>query len=141
VFPSGIDRRDDLGLPDRLDIYYGMADKRIGVARLAVPELFGVRNRTPGPPRKRPAIGTALWGGGARTARGEGFEHLLGAGDALAAERSLQRIEAGMNLNRSQDYRQMRRRGFRTDIQGVAMHKPDSPAYNRTDAFVVDDWR
>ncbi len=38
VFPTGIDRRDDLGLPDRFDIYYGMADNRIGVARLDVPE-------------------------------------------------------------------------------------------------------
>jgi len=38
VFPTGIDRRDDLGLPDRFDVYYGMADDRIGVARLDVPE-------------------------------------------------------------------------------------------------------
>ncbi|MEX2117329.1 MAG: glycosidase [Bacteroidota bacterium] len=38
VFPTGIDRRDDLGAPDRFDIYYGMADNRIGVARLDVPE-------------------------------------------------------------------------------------------------------
>jgi predicted GH43/DUF377 family glycosyl hydrolase len=37
VFPTGIDRRDDLGLPDRYDIYYGMSDDRIGVARLHVP--------------------------------------------------------------------------------------------------------
>jgi predicted GH43/DUF377 family glycosyl hydrolase len=37
VFPTGIDRRDDLGDPDRFDIYYGMADDRIGVARLNVP--------------------------------------------------------------------------------------------------------
>ncbi len=40
VFPTGIDRRDDLELPDRFDIYYGMADNRIGVARLDVPELL-----------------------------------------------------------------------------------------------------
>ena len=40
VFPTGIDRRDDLGTPDRFDIYYGMADNRIGVARLDVPELL-----------------------------------------------------------------------------------------------------
>jgi predicted GH43/DUF377 family glycosyl hydrolase len=40
VFPTGIDRRDDLGLPDRFDIYYGMADSRIGVARLDVPECL-----------------------------------------------------------------------------------------------------
>ena len=38
VFPTAIDRRDDLGAPDRFDVYYGMADNRIGVARLDVPE-------------------------------------------------------------------------------------------------------
>jgi predicted GH43/DUF377 family glycosyl hydrolase len=38
VFPTGIDRRDDLGAPERFDIYYGMADNRIGVARLCIPE-------------------------------------------------------------------------------------------------------
>jgi predicted GH43/DUF377 family glycosyl hydrolase len=38
VFPTGIDRRDDLGSPDRCDVYYGMADNRIGVARLDVPK-------------------------------------------------------------------------------------------------------
>ena len=38
VFPTGIDRRDDLGTPDRFDVYYGMADSRIGVARLDLPE-------------------------------------------------------------------------------------------------------
>jgi len=38
VFPTGIDRRDDLGTPDRFDVYYGMADNRIGVARLDLPK-------------------------------------------------------------------------------------------------------
>jgi predicted GH43/DUF377 family glycosyl hydrolase len=38
VFPTGIDRRDDLGTPDRLDVYYGMADNRIGVARFDLPD-------------------------------------------------------------------------------------------------------
>jgi beta-1,2-mannobiose phosphorylase / 1,2-beta-oligomannan phosphorylase len=37
VFPTGVDRRDDLGTPNRFDTYYGMADDRIGVARLDVP--------------------------------------------------------------------------------------------------------
>jgi predicted GH43/DUF377 family glycosyl hydrolase len=40
VFPTGIDRRDDLGSPDRFDVYYGMADNRIGVARLDVPDFL-----------------------------------------------------------------------------------------------------
>jgi beta-1,2-mannobiose phosphorylase / 1,2-beta-oligomannan phosphorylase len=39
VFPTGIDRRDDLGSPDRFDVYYGMADYRIGVARLDLPDF------------------------------------------------------------------------------------------------------
>ena len=38
VFPTGIDRRDDLGTPDRIDVYYGMADNRIGAARLDLPD-------------------------------------------------------------------------------------------------------
>jgi predicted GH43/DUF377 family glycosyl hydrolase len=40
VFPTGIDRRDDIGLPDRFDVYYGMADDRIGVARLDLPDIL-----------------------------------------------------------------------------------------------------
>jgi beta-1,2-mannobiose phosphorylase / 1,2-beta-oligomannan phosphorylase len=40
VFPTGIDRRDDLGASDRFDIYFGMADDRIGVARLDLPAVL-----------------------------------------------------------------------------------------------------
>ncbi len=40
VFPTGIDRRNDLGLPNRFDVYYGMADNRIGVARLDMPHVL-----------------------------------------------------------------------------------------------------
>lgn len=40
VFPTGIDRRDDLGLSNRFDVYYGMADDRIGVARLDLPDVL-----------------------------------------------------------------------------------------------------
>ncbi len=40
VFPTGIDRRDDLGKPERFDVYYGMADNRIGAARLDLPEVL-----------------------------------------------------------------------------------------------------
>jgi predicted GH43/DUF377 family glycosyl hydrolase len=39
VFPTGIDRRDDIGSPGRFDVYYGMADNRIGVARLDLPDF------------------------------------------------------------------------------------------------------
>ena len=38
VFPTAVDQRSDLGEPNRIDVYYGMADSRIGVARTYVPE-------------------------------------------------------------------------------------------------------
>lgn len=58
VFPTGIDRRGDLGTPDRIDIYYGMADNRIGVASLTVPNHLPL---TPVPRADAPAaVGPAL---------------------------------------------------------------------------------
>jgi hypothetical protein len=38
VFPTGVDQRTDLGQPDRIDVYFGMAGDRIGVRGLSVPE-------------------------------------------------------------------------------------------------------
>ncbi len=38
VLLAAIDRRNDLGTPDRFDVYCGMADNRIGVTRLDLPE-------------------------------------------------------------------------------------------------------
>ncbi len=69
------------------------------------------------------------------------FERLVEACEALASQRGLETVEAGVNLGRSHAYRQMLRHGFRTQVQGVAMHKPDSPGYNRPDVFALDDWR
>jgi len=37
---TGIDRREDLGQPNRFDVYYGMADSRIGVAQLDLPDVL-----------------------------------------------------------------------------------------------------
>lgn len=52
VFPTGIDRRDDLGSTDRFDVYYGMADNRIGVARLDLPD-FLPQERVADPPEEK----------------------------------------------------------------------------------------
>jgi predicted GH43/DUF377 family glycosyl hydrolase len=47
VFPTGIDRRDDLGQPDRVDVYYGMADDRIGAATLTIPAHLALTAEPP----------------------------------------------------------------------------------------------
>ncbi|WP_228975776.1 GNAT family N-acetyltransferase [Streptomyces sp. DH12] len=69
------------------------------------------------------------------------FERLLTACEQLAAERGLGQLDAGTNLARQDAYRRMIDRGFRTWLQGVAMHRPNEPGYSHPDAYVIDDWR
>jgi hypothetical protein len=69
------------------------------------------------------------------------FDRLLDACEEMAAEKGLARLAAGVNLARHEAYRRMLKRGFRTDFQGVAMHRPNEPGYNRPGLYVMDDWR
>ena len=71
----------------------------------------------------------------------EAFERLLEACEALAAFRGLSRIVAGVNTARGDAYRRMLARGYRADLVGVAMERPEEPGYNRADVYVIDDWR
>ncbi|MDT2008063.1 GNAT family N-acetyltransferase [Rhodococcus opacus] len=69
------------------------------------------------------------------------FERLLDACEQLAADRGLERVDAGMNLARTDAYGRMIDRGYRTGLQGVAMHRPNESGYSRADTYVIDDWR
>jgi GNAT superfamily N-acetyltransferase len=69
------------------------------------------------------------------------FEALLDACAALARERRLGRLVAGVNTARRAAYRRLIARGFRTQILGVSMHRADDPIYDRADVLVLDDWR
>lgn len=69
------------------------------------------------------------------------FEALLARCEALAAAVGAQRIIAGANNGRRVAYRLLQSRGYRADLNGIAMHRPDAPGYNRPDVFVIDDWR
>lgn len=82
-------------------------------------------------------FGAARPGAGAPAA----FERLLAACEALAAARGLERLMAGANLARSEAYRILQARGYVKALEGIAMHRPDDPAYNRADRLVIDDWR
>jgi predicted N-acetyltransferase YhbS len=76
-----------------------------------------------------------------RPGAAEEFERLLDAVDALAAQRGVSRIVAGVNTGRRDAYRRMAGRGFRAGLVGVAMHRPEQPGTLRPDAYVIDDWR
>ena len=81
--------------------------------------------------------------GAARTGPGgkARFSRLLDACCAFAAATDQANVLAGVNLARDEAYRHMLGRGFRTQIQGVAMHRQNEPAYSRSGLFVLDDWR
>jgi GNAT superfamily N-acetyltransferase len=69
------------------------------------------------------------------------FDRLLDAVLVFAASRRLTRLTCGVNTSRHAAYRRLLDRGFRTDIQGIAMQRPNLPGFNRPDALVLDDWR
>lgn len=69
------------------------------------------------------------------------FDRLLDACEALAAEKGLSRLAGGMSTARFQAYEKMLKRGFRIDMLGISMHRPNKPGYNKPDVFVIDDWR
>jgi N-acetylglutamate synthase-like GNAT family acetyltransferase len=69
------------------------------------------------------------------------FDHFLAVCELFASSQQLSRITAGVNLGRRNAYRKMIEHHFRTDLQGVAMHKPNDAGYNTEDIYVIDDWR
>lgn len=69
------------------------------------------------------------------------FGSLLRACEELAAAHGMPRLLAGVNMARNEAYRHLIARGFRTEIQGVTMHRPNEPGYSRAGVFVLDDWR
>jgi GNAT superfamily N-acetyltransferase len=69
------------------------------------------------------------------------FVRLIEAGESFAAEIGTAKLLAGVNMARHEAYRLFVARGYRTEIQGVAMHKDNDPGYSRPGLFIIDDWR
>jgi GNAT superfamily N-acetyltransferase len=69
------------------------------------------------------------------------FDNLLDACEQYAHLQNAVRLVGGVNSGRHNAYRRMIKLGFRTDIQGVAMHRPNEMGYNREEVYVIDDWR
>ena len=69
------------------------------------------------------------------------FSSLLSAIENYAARKQISRIEAGVNLARNEAFEKMLNKGYRTEFIGVAMHRPNQPAFNERKVFAIDDWR
>jgi len=73
---------------------------------------------------------------------GETFERLLDAVEAYARAMNVPKITAGVNLARREAFQALIGRGFRTEMQGVAMETGDAASrYNRAGVYILDDWR
>jgi hypothetical protein len=69
------------------------------------------------------------------------FSRLLDACEALTATVGMANLVAGANLARHEAYQHLVARGFRTALQGVAMHRQNDPGYCRPGRYIIDDWR
>ena len=59
----------------------------------------------------------------------------------LRRQKVCPRLVAGVNTGRHEAYRKMISLGFRNEIQGVVMDRPNEPAYNKPEVYLIDDWR
>jgi len=69
------------------------------------------------------------------------YLRLLDACEALAVAVGMSNLLAGANMARHEAYRHLVARGFRTEFQGVTMHRQNDSGYCRPGAYVIDDWR
>jgi GNAT superfamily N-acetyltransferase len=72
---------------------------------------------------------------------GRDFERLIETCEALAVDVGAPILLAGMNMGRHEAYRALLARGFRTEFQGVAMHRDNEAGYCRPGVYAIDDWR
>jgi GNAT superfamily N-acetyltransferase len=69
------------------------------------------------------------------------FGRLIDACQDLAASAGASTLSAGVNFERENAYAALRGKGFQSLMQGVAMHRPNEPGYNKANRYVIDDWR
>jgi GNAT superfamily N-acetyltransferase len=82
-------------------------------------------------------FGAALPGPGAD----QRFGRLIEACEAFAARQGAQAVVAGVHTGRRGAYQSLLDRGYRPELIGVTMHRPDESAYHDDSAWVIDDWR
>jgi GNAT superfamily N-acetyltransferase len=69
------------------------------------------------------------------------FDELVNACEIYAKLNNASRLVAGVNMGRHNAYKRMIAHGFRTDLQGVAMHRSNEQGYDLPETYVIDDWR
>jgi GNAT superfamily N-acetyltransferase len=71
----------------------------------------------------------------------QSFDNLLNACEELAVERGMTNLVAGVNTACQNACKRMIAHGYRWEDQGVLMLKPNEPAFDKPDCFVICDLR
>jgi GNAT superfamily N-acetyltransferase len=71
----------------------------------------------------------------------ERYSKLVNACLEFASSRGVPNVEAGVNAGSAEAYDELRKLGFKTLFQGVAMQRPNKPGINRPDVFAICDLR
>ena len=69
------------------------------------------------------------------------FVRMLNSVESMALEKGIFKITAGSNMERHSAYKAMINYGFKSEFQGVSMHKGNKQGYNTPSTFIIDDWR
>jgi len=69
------------------------------------------------------------------------FVRMLDSVESMALEKGIFKITAGSNMERHLAYKAMINYGFKSEFQGVSMHKGNKQGYNTPSTFIIDDWR
>jgi len=163
--PTAKDQRECLSSCRNLtnSIYNGLdlqlEINSVNTQRLGDTVLLWEDGSSVGEREKRRLIGLAVCHCGAGTEAGSGicyikfggvfsgpnsatyFDRLIDACEIFAKGQGLSRLVAGVNTGRHEAYYKLISRGFRTEFQGVVMDKPNEPAYNNPETYLIDDWR
>ena len=85
--------------------------------------------------------GSGVLGVNFAAARPGMLELLLDAVEAYAAGRGIPKVELSANLGRRATYAMLKRRGYRTQMTGVAMLRPDCDGYDGAEVPILEEWR
>ena len=69
------------------------------------------------------------------------FVRMLNSVESMALEKGIYKITAGSNMERHLAYKAMINYGFKSEFQGISMHKGNRQGYNTPSTFIIDDWR
>lgn len=75
------------------------------------------------------------------TGAAENFNRLLLGCEKFTAAVNVKRLVAGTNTGRVSAYEAMLAAGYRTWMNGIAMHRVENSCYDFPGTFVIDDWR